>query len=53
MKNFLILVIVALILILAPIFAWYSQELQDAYNFAYKNGITTMNSIDKADMNWW
>lgn len=31
----------------------YSQELQDAYNFAYQNKITTQNSIDKADMNWW
>ena len=31
----------------------YSQELQDAYDFAYKNKITTQDSIDKADMNWW
>ena len=33
--------------------AAYSQELQDAYNFAYQNKITTINSIDKADMEWW
>ena len=31
----------------------YSQELQDAYNFAYENGITTMDSIDKANMDGW
>jgi hypothetical protein len=29
----------------------YSQELQDAYQFAFQNSITTMDSIDKADMN--
>ena len=30
--------------------AEYSEEMQDAYDFAYKNGITTMDSIDQADM---
>lgn len=30
----------------------YSVEYQQAYHYAYQNGITTMNSIDKADMNW-
>ena len=29
----------------------YSEEFQKAYDFAYKNGITTMDSIDKANMN--
>jgi len=29
----------------------YSAEFQNAYKFAYKNGITTSNSIDKAKMN--
>jgi len=29
----------------------YSKEFHDAYDFAYKNGITTMDSIDKANMN--
>jgi hypothetical protein len=29
----------------------YSPELQDAYQFAFQNSITTMDSIDKADMN--
>ncbi len=32
--------------------ATFSQEFQDAYEFAYKNGITTMDSIEKADMYW-
>ena len=31
----------------------YSPELQDAYQFAFQNSITTMDSIDKADMNGW
>ena len=31
----------------------YSQEMNDAYQFAYKNWITTMDSIEKADMLWW
>ena len=30
----------------------YTREFNDAYEFAYKNGITTMDTIDKADMNW-
>ena len=29
----------------------YSEEFQKAYDFAYKNEITTMDSIDKANMN--
>ena len=32
---------------------WYSREFNNAYTFAYKNWITTMDSIDKADMNGW
>ena len=31
----------------------YSEEFQNAYDFAFKNNITTMDSIDKADMNGW
>ena len=31
----------------------YSKEMNDAYQFAYKNGITTMPSIDEADMTGW
>ncbi len=29
---------------------WYSIEMEDAYKFAYKNWITTVNNIDKAKM---
>ena len=31
---------------------WYTRELNNAYIFAFKNGITTMKSIDQANMNW-
>ena len=30
--------------------ASYSQELQDAYNWAHEKGVTTMSSIDNANM---
>ena len=30
--------------------ASYSQELQDAYNWAYSKGVTTMSPIDNANM---
>ena len=30
----------------------YSEEFQEAYEFAKENGITTMDSIEKANMNW-
>lgn len=30
---------------------WYTREFNNAYKFAYKNGITTSKSIDKAKMN--
>ena len=30
--------------------ASYSQELQEAYNYAYSKGITTMSPIDNANM---
>lgn len=30
--------------------AEYSQELQDAYNWAHEKGITTMSTIDNANM---
>ena len=30
---------------------WFTQEFHDAYDFAFKNGITTMPSIGEADMN--
>ena len=28
-------------------------EFEQAYNFAYENWITTMDTIEKADMEWW
>jgi len=31
---------------------WYSREFNNAYTFAYMNWITTMPSIQQADMNW-
>lgn len=31
---------------------WFTREFNNAYNFAYLNWITTMNSIQKADMEW-
>ena len=38
----------------SPIGWWeYSTEFQQAYKFAYENWITTMDTIDKADMEWW
>lgn len=30
----------------------YSPELQQAYNWAYENKITTQNSIEKANLEW-
>ena len=30
----------------------FSEEFNEAYEFAFKNGITTMDAIEKADMNW-
>ena len=48
-----------LILIMCLIFNWiyclwseYNAELQQAYKWAYGNKITTMDSIDKANMKW-
>lgn len=31
---------------------WYTREFNNAYDFAYENWITTMKSIDQANMNW-
>ncbi len=31
---------------------WFDQEIIDAYTRAYKNWITTMDTISKADMDW-
>ena len=53
MKKISIFIISWIILTSAfCIWADYTPELQQAYNWAYKNGITTMNSIEKANMKW-
>lgn len=31
---------------------WYTREMNNAYNFAYENWITTMTDITKANMDW-
>lgn len=31
---------------------WYNKEFNNAYEFAYENWITTMDTIEKADMDW-
>ena len=53
-KLFSVSAIVALLGTLAPMYAFganYSEEEEAAYAYAYKNGITTMQTIDAADMN--
>ena len=54
MKKNVIVSILAIVAIITPSFvsAEYSNELKDAYKYAYNNGITTMTSIEKADMEW-
>ena len=39
--------------ILSPADDSFTKEQKDAYTFAFKNGITTMNTIDKANMDWY
>jgi len=38
--------------ILSPSDSSFTKEQKEAYNFAYKNWITTMSTIQKADMSW-
>ena len=52
-KLFSVSAIVALLGTLAPMYAFgatYSDELQDAYKYAYAHKVTTMTSIDNANM---
>ena len=52
-KLFSVSAIVALLGTLVPMYAFgatYSDELKEAYAYAYTNGITTMKTIDNADM---
>ena len=53
MKKFSI-IILSWILLTSTFCIWaeYSSELQEAYKWAYENKITTMNSIEKANMKW-
>ena len=51
MKKLWFLIIICCVLFSVG-FANYSKEEEQAYIYAYKNNITTMNSIDKANM-WW
>ena len=53
MKKFSIAIISG-ILLTSTFCLWneYSSELQQAYKWAYGNKITTMDSIDKANMKW-
>jgi len=52
-RNFLILWIVWFLFSgLITLADKYSTEYQDAYRYAYTNWITTVKTIDKADMNW-
>ena len=47
-------IILSWILLISTFCIWveYPSELQNAYEWAYINGITTMNSIEKANMKW-
>ena len=51
MKNLISLSTICLIL-LGFCIADYSPELQQAYNWAYQNKITTQSPIEKANMQW-
>lgn len=51
MKN-LILICTAWLIFLSFCYGDYSSELQQAYNWAYQNQITTQNPIEKANMQW-
>jgi uncharacterized protein involved in tellurium resistance len=43
-------VAVSMVMPSATIAAGYGAELEGAYEWAYKNGVTTMKSIDQANM---
>lgn len=52
MKKFWFIVSLLFISCITFVKANYSEEYSEAYTWAYNNGITTMTSIDKANMNW-
>ena len=37
----------------SPEWQTYKNEFEQAYEFAYKNWITTMDTLQKANMEWW
>lgn len=52
MRNFFVLILVSVCIFPLCVSAEYTSELQQAYNWAYQNGITTQNTIEKANMKW-
>ena len=52
MKSIYSTFIIWIILIWFCFWESYSSELQQAYNWAYQNKITTQDSIEKANMKW-
>ena len=48
------IILSTLLLFFSTLCMWvnYSSELKQAYNWAYKNNITTQNSIEKANIQW-
>ncbi len=52
MKKLFLLTFVFSILFISYVRADYSWEYKQAYTWAYNNKITTMSTIDKANMNW-
>jgi len=51
-KSFVVMLSWLLFLFMFCMWVEYSSELQQAYNWAYQNEITTMDSIEKANMKW-
>ena len=51
-KLFIIILCLSCLNLTVFVSAQYSQELQEAYKWAYDNWVTTMDSIEKANMNW-
>jgi hypothetical protein len=51
-KKFVVMLSWLLFLFMFCMWVEYSSELQQAYNWAYQNEITTMDSIEKANMKW-
>jgi len=47
-------IVLSWILLISTFCIWeeYSSELKEAYKWAYENKITTMSSIEKANMKW-